>query len=375
MKKLVSVMLSVVLMMSCICVTVSAVGHQYTSDYRQWSQGASGYPKVKKYGCFIVAMAKMIVESGVDTSSSFNPDVFAEWEAENGHIASLDKVGQKNKLGPQKYAELKGKKLTYKGSVSYSDSDLWNYINSGYYCIVYISYANDGSHFVFVDSNQSKSNGELMFYESGKSSVAIGSMNKSKLLSRYSGSSIKKIYVYEGSSQNMHIHNYKYDVENEKCSCGAVFPRTYTTINAQYKVITNNVSLKSKPYADYGTIYAKLASGTVVTVKRSFKNVYGNIWYEVDYNGKVGYMYSGHLQRVQQNNTVKENTRVGIVNIPSSWDNLSIRTGPSTNYAIVGSMNHGARCTVYPDKAKNGWYYVEYNGIKGYAAGNRIILQ
>lgn len=72
---------------------------------------------------------------------------------------------------------------------------------------------------------------------------------------------------------------------------------------------------------------------------------------------------------------VTVNTRSGIVNIPSSWDNLSIRTGPSTNYQIVGSMNNGVRCTVYPDKTSNGWYYVEYNGIYGYAAGNRINLQ
>lgn len=65
-------------------------------------------------------------------------------------------------------------------------------------------------------------------------------------------------------------------------------------------------------------------------------------------------------------------TRTGIVNIPSCWDNLSIRTGPSTNYTIVGSMNHGERCTVFADKAQNGWYYVEHNGVYSYAAGNRI---
>ena len=67
--------------------------------------------------------------------------------------------------------------------------------------------------------------------------------------------------------------------------------------------------------------------------------------------------------------------KIGIVNIPSSWTDLSIRTGPSTNYQIVGGMPQGARCTVFPDKAQNGWYYVEYNGISGYAAGNRINLQ
>lgn len=62
----------------------------------------------------------------------------------------------------------------------------------------------------------------------------------------------------------------------------------------------------------------------------------------------------------------------GIVDIPSNWENLSIRSGPSTNYQIVGSMNDGVKCTVYPNKTVNGWYYVNYNGIWGYASGNQI---
>ncbi len=77
----------------------------------------------------------------------------------------------------------------------------------------------------------------------------------------------------------------------------------------------------------------------------------------------------------QSNKSQKEKTVTGKVKIPSSWDNLSIRSGPSTDYKIVGSMKNGVKCTVYTEKAKNGWYYVEYNGVKGYAAGNRINLQ
>ena len=69
------------------------------------------------------------------------------------------------------------------------------------------------------------------------------------------------------------------------------------------------------------------------------------------------------------------NVRTGIINIPSSWDNLSIRNGPGTGYQIVGSMNQGASCTVYTDKTQNGWYYVNYNGVTGYASGRQINLQ
>ena len=69
------------------------------------------------------------------------------------------------------------------------------------------------------------------------------------------------------------------------------------------------------------------------------------------------------------------NVRTGIINIPSGWDNLSIRNGPGTGYQIVGSMNQGASCTVYTDKTQNGWYYVNYNGVTGYASGRQINLQ
>lgn len=64
-----------------------------------------------------------------------------------------------------------------------------------------------------------------------------------------------------------------------------------------------------------------------------------------------------------------------MINIPASWDNLSIRTRPGTSYQIIGSMNQGDRCTVYTDKTSNGWYFVEYNGITGYASGRQIDLQ
>lgn len=74
-------------------------------------------------------------------------------------------------------------------------------------------------------------------------------------------------------------------------------------------------------------------------------------------------------------NSKSENIKTGVVNIPSNWDNLSIRTGPGTNYQIIGSMNQGEKCTVYTDKTSKGWYYIEYKGITGYASGRQIVLQ
>ncbi len=134
----------------------------------------------------------------------------------------------------------------------------------------------------------------------------------------------------------------------------------------------DNLSIRSGPSTSY-QIVGSMNNGVKCTV---YPNKTSNGWYYVNYNGIWGYASGNQINlNTSSSNTQTQNTRVGIVNIPSSWDNLSIRSGPSTNYQIVGSMNQGARCTVYPDKTSNGWYYVEYNGVRGYASGKQINLQ
>ena len=90
-----------------------------------------------------------------------------------------------------------------------------------------------------------------------------------------------------------------------------------------------------------------------------------NGWYYVEYNGIKGYAAGNYIY-------LPSETKTGTVNIPSTWENLSIRTGPATNYQIIGSMNNGDKCTIFTDKTKNNWYFIEYNGIYGYASGNCI---
>ena len=131
-----------------------------------------------------------------------------------------------------------------------------------------------------------------------------------------------------------------------------------------------DLSIRTGPSTNY-QIVGGMPQGAKCTV---YPDKASNGWYYVEYNGVWGYA-SGKQIILGAGATQAVNTRTGIVNIPSSWTDLSIRTGPSTNYQIVGGMPQGSRCTVYPDKASNGWYYVDYNGVQGYAAGNRINLQ
>ena len=134
----------------------------------------------------------------------------------------------------------------------------------------------------------------------------------------------------------------------------------------------DNLSIRTGPSTSYDII-GSMNQGAKCTV---YPNKTVNGWYYINYNGIWGYASGNQINlNISSSSTQTQNTRVGIVNIPSSWDNLSIRSGPSTSYQIVGSMNQGAKCTVYPDKESNGWYYVEYGGVKGYASGRQINLQ
>lgn len=122
-----------------------------------------------------------------------------------------------------------------------------------------------------------------------------------------------------------------------------------------------NLSIRTGPSTNYDIIGSMNHTVSCIV----YTNKTQNGWYYIEYNGIKGYAAGNYIY-------LKSETKTGTVSIPSSWDNLSIRTGPSTSYKIVGSMNHGEKCTIYPDKAKNGWYYVLYKGIYGYASGNCI---
>lgn len=59
-----------------------------------------------------------------------------------------------------------------------------------------------------------------------------------------------------------------------------------------------------------------------------------NGWYYVEYNGIIGYAAGNYIY-------LPSETKIGTVNIPSTWENLSIRAGASTDYQIIGGMNNG----------------------------------
>ena len=92
-KRLVSFLLAFVLMVGLLPMQVFAsswhttpweerTDNVYSSNWKNWSQGASQYYCMAKYGCHIVSQSKMLREAGI-VGGTFNPDVFHRWMLNN----------------------------------------------------------------------------------------------------------------------------------------------------------------------------------------------------------------------------------------------------------------------------------------------------
>lgn len=66
--------------------------------------------------------------------------------------------------------------------------------------------------------------------------------------------------------------------------------------------------------------------------------------------------------------TVMRNGRV----ITRDGDGVNLRYGPSTSYEIIDSVLE--RQVMYVMYSQNGWYYVEYNGVLGWASSEFVSL-
>ena len=60
----------------------------YNNNWRCWNQGQSDYADMRNYGCWVTAQAKLLYETGVDRSASFNPDTYMVWQKANGYLNS-----------------------------------------------------------------------------------------------------------------------------------------------------------------------------------------------------------------------------------------------------------------------------------------------
>ena len=129
-------------------------------------------------------------------------------------------------------------------------------------------------------------------------------------------------------------------------------PSTNATVQFQAKVTVSALNVRTGPGTGYGVV-GSLGNGAVV-------NVYGtsNNWYKISYGGTYRWIAGWLTARVAAASTFRAKVTTAVLNV---------RTGPSTGYAIVGTLRSGAIVTVYGTSGS--WYKISYGGSYRWIAG------
>lgn len=118
----------------------------------------------------------------------------------------------------------------------------------------------------------------------------------------------------------------------------------------------NNVNFRTKPTTS-SDIIGKLAKGTEVEVISVADG-----WCEIVYNGTTGYVSSDYVAIDGQTVAQPKGIVIGSC--------VNVRSGASTGHGIITKVYAGAIVELL-DKNGN-WYYISYNGYKGYISADYV---
>jgi cell wall-associated NlpC family hydrolase len=88
-------------------------------------------------------------------------------------------------------------------------------------------------------------------------------------------------------------------------------------------------------------------------------------WYKINYNGTVGYVCTDYLINILTAENFNAGGKV-------DGDGVRMRSGPSTDYSILGTYYTGTAMNVIG--INNGWYKVQYNGTTGYIRSDLFVI-
>lgn len=118
------------------------------------------------------------------------------------------------------------------------------------------------------------------------------------------------------------------------------------------------LNVRSGPGTNYDII-STLSDGTIVVILEQSSSG----WYKINYNGTEGYVSAEYLEEVY---TAQNFSAMGQVN----EDYVRYRTGPSTDYTILGSLNRGTQVSIIG--INSGWYKIQYGGEIGYMRSDYV---
>ena len=127
------------------------------------------------------------------------------------------------------------------------------------------------------------------------------------------------------------------------------------TINGSYVRMRSGASTSSSILGTYN-------SGTTMTIT----GVNG-AWYKVSYNGTTGYVHSDY---VSLSGVTNGGSSTGSSNGSVKGSDVRMRSGPSTNYSILGTYQNGTPLTI--TGTENGWSKVTIGGVSGYIRSDYV---
>lgn len=102
-----------------------------------------------------------------------------------------------------------------------------------------------------------------------------------------------------------------------------------------------------------GTVLGTIPNGSII-----YLIDYNAGWYQVSYNGKIGWIYGDYISAIPSGKYVT------VANATA----LNIRSGPSTTNSILGVLTTSQYATVLGYSADGKWCNISYNGIQGWSS-------
>lgn len=142
------------------------------------------------------------------------------------------------------------------------------------------------------------------------------------------------------------------------------------TVHHYGSVSEGPLNVRSGPDTSY-PVLGKINIGTKVTITSSVVTD-GVKWYRFTYQTKVGYVCAKYVKIYASQVFYTKSRTATVFQGP-----LNVRSGPSTNYSIIGSAPYLKVLyakSMYYKYGSGKWYKVSWNGQKGYLAAQYMLL-
>lgn len=156
---------------------------------------------------------------------------------------------------------------------------------------------------------------------------------------------------------------------------------TATTAAPEYYVLVtdNNVNVRSGAGTNYGVV-TSVKKGKELTYLGE-KTVNGKKWYNVEVNGKSGWIISTYSKLVSMSSETTTNKKTTTTTVKASYilitgSTVNVRSGAGTNYSVVTTVYKGQSFRYSDVKTVNNikWYKITANGKTGWVVGTYVKL-